>query len=156
MDGVAFGEHTMIGAVGVDSQGRKHVLGIREGATENATVVMDLREDIVTQGAQLCSHFSSNKFHGPRLCWIRRGGIARVQMRQNQATFCPHTTRTGDRQTLHIIDYKYFKWCREGGSNPHGHKGRQILSLLRLPVPPSRLGVGIRSQSIAQALPRAP
>ena len=30
-------------------------------------------------------------------------------------------------------------WCREGGSNPHDHKGRQILSLLRLPVPPSRL-----------------
>ena len=29
-------------------------------------------------------------------------------------------------------------WCREGGSNPHGRKGRRILSPLRLPVPPSR------------------
>src|ERR1039458_4166241 len=34
-------------------------------------------------------------------------------------------------------------WCREGGSNPHDHKGRQILSLLRLPIPPSRPRVGL-------------
>ncbi len=50
MDGVVFGEHTMIGAVGVDAEGRKHVLGIREGATENATVVMELLQDIVARG----------------------------------------------------------------------------------------------------------
>jgi transposase-like protein len=50
MDGVVFGDHTMIGAVGVDAEGRKHVLGIREGATENATVVMELLEDIVARG----------------------------------------------------------------------------------------------------------
>jgi hypothetical protein len=35
-----------------------------------------------------------------------------------------------------------FCWCREGGSNPHDRKGRRILSPLRLPVPPSRPGVG--------------
>jgi transposase-like protein len=50
IDGVVFGEHTMIGAVGVDVEGRKHVLGIREGATENATVVMELLQDIVARG----------------------------------------------------------------------------------------------------------
>jgi transposase-like protein len=50
MDGVVFGEHTMIGAVGVDAEGRKHVLGIREGATENSTVVMELLQDIVARG----------------------------------------------------------------------------------------------------------
>jgi transposase-like protein len=50
IDGIVFGEHTMIGAVGVDAEGRKHVLGIREGATENATVVMELFEDIVARG----------------------------------------------------------------------------------------------------------
>jgi transposase-like protein len=50
IDGLIFGDYTMIGAVGVDSEGRKHVLGIREGATENSTVVKELLEDIVSRG----------------------------------------------------------------------------------------------------------
>ena len=50
IDGVIFGEHTMIGAVGVDTEGRKYVLGIREGATENSTAVTELLQDIVARG----------------------------------------------------------------------------------------------------------
>jgi len=50
VDGLIFGKYTMIGAVGVDAEGRKHVLGIREGATENAVVVTALLEDIVARG----------------------------------------------------------------------------------------------------------
>jgi len=50
IDGLNFGDYTMIGAVGVDMDGHKHVLGIREGATENATVVTELLEDIVARG----------------------------------------------------------------------------------------------------------
>ena len=50
IDGLIFGDYTMIGAVGVDSEGHKHVLGIREGATENSTVVTELLENIVSRG----------------------------------------------------------------------------------------------------------
>ena len=50
IDGLLFGDYTMIGAVGVDSEGNKHVLGIREGATENSTVITELLEDIVSRG----------------------------------------------------------------------------------------------------------
>jgi transposase-like protein len=50
IDGLIFGDYTMIGAVGVDVEGNKHVLGIREGATENATVVTELLEDMVARG----------------------------------------------------------------------------------------------------------
>ena len=50
IDGLIFGDYTMIGAVSVDSEGNKHVLGIREGATENSTVVTELLEDIVARG----------------------------------------------------------------------------------------------------------
>jgi putative transposase len=50
IDGLLFGDYTMIGAVGVDVEGNKHVLGIREGATENATVAIGLLEDIVARG----------------------------------------------------------------------------------------------------------
>ncbi len=50
IDGLVFGDYTMIGVVGVDAEGHKHVLGIREGATENSTVIIELLEDIVSRG----------------------------------------------------------------------------------------------------------
>ncbi|MGC9200183.1 MAG: IS256 family transposase, partial [Acidobacteriaceae bacterium] len=50
IDGRVFGDYTMIGAMGVDSEGNKHVLGIREGTTENSTVITELLEDIVSRG----------------------------------------------------------------------------------------------------------
>lgn len=42
IDGQQHGEHHVISAVGVDSGGKKHVLGIQEGATENATAAKAL------------------------------------------------------------------------------------------------------------------
>ncbi|MGQ9732310.1 MAG: IS256 family transposase, partial [Candidatus Zipacnadales bacterium] len=50
LDGVRFGEHHVIVAVGVDSGGHKHVLGLAEGATENAPVVTRLLEELVERG----------------------------------------------------------------------------------------------------------
>ena len=52
VDGMEFGDHVMIGAVGVDAEGHKHVLAIREGATENATVAKELLEDLVSRGVK--------------------------------------------------------------------------------------------------------
>jgi transposase-like protein len=42
IDGQQHGEHHVISAVGVDSSGEKHVLGIQEGATENAAAAKAL------------------------------------------------------------------------------------------------------------------
>jgi transposase-like protein len=50
IDGIQFGQVHVIAALGVDSQGYKHVLGLREGASENATVVKDLLADLVDRG----------------------------------------------------------------------------------------------------------
>ena len=50
LDGIRFGDIHVIVALGVDTEGRKHVLGLREGSSENATVVTDLLTDIVTRG----------------------------------------------------------------------------------------------------------
>jgi transposase-like protein len=50
LDGMVFGDHHVIGAIGVDVEGRKHLLGIQEGATENAAAVKDLLERLVEQG----------------------------------------------------------------------------------------------------------
>ena len=50
LDGKRFGGHQVICAVGVDSEGSKHVLGLTEGATENAVVVKGLLEELVERG----------------------------------------------------------------------------------------------------------
>ena len=50
LDGKDFGGHQVICAVGVDLQGKKHILGLTEGATENAVVVKDLLEELVARG----------------------------------------------------------------------------------------------------------
>jgi len=50
IDGMVFGKHHLIAAIGVDKAGHKHVLGITEGATENATVVKGLLSDIQARG----------------------------------------------------------------------------------------------------------
>ena len=44
------GSHHVLAAVGVDSDGKKHVLGVREGASENAEVTSALLEDLVERG----------------------------------------------------------------------------------------------------------
>jgi len=50
IDGIQYGQVHVIAALGVDTQGYKHVLGLREGASENAEVVKDLLADLVDRG----------------------------------------------------------------------------------------------------------
>ena len=50
IDGKVFTEHCIVIALGIDTQGRKHVLGLREGATETAAVSTALLNDLVTRG----------------------------------------------------------------------------------------------------------
>ena len=50
IDGKVFRDHCMVIALGIDAEGRKHVLGLREGATETAAVAGSLLSDLVTTG----------------------------------------------------------------------------------------------------------
>ena len=50
IDGIQFGDYHVIGAVGVDTEGHKHVLALHEGATENAVVVKALLDELVARG----------------------------------------------------------------------------------------------------------
>ncbi len=52
LDGMVFGDHHIISAVGVDPQGHKHVLGLQPGATENAAAVEDLLQQLIARGVQ--------------------------------------------------------------------------------------------------------
>jgi transposase-like protein len=52
IDSKFFGGDCLVAAIGIDLQGKKHVLGLWHGATENATVVKGLLEDLVARGLE--------------------------------------------------------------------------------------------------------
>jgi len=66
IDATPFQGQQMVAALGIDEYGRKTILGIRQGATENATVVGELLADLVERGLD---------FTEPRL-YILDGGKA--------------------------------------------------------------------------------
>ena len=52
IDSKFFSGDCVVTAIGLDSEGRKHVLGLWHGATENSTVVKGLLEDLVSRGLE--------------------------------------------------------------------------------------------------------
>ena len=50
IDGIHFRDRVVLVALGFDSQGKKHVLGIREGSTEKTQVVRALLSDLIDRG----------------------------------------------------------------------------------------------------------
>jgi transposase-like protein len=50
IDGIGFADETIVVALGIDASGRKHVLGLMGGSTENATLVTALLGDLVARG----------------------------------------------------------------------------------------------------------
>ena len=66
IDGTPFGDQQLITALGVTVHGQKLVLGLRQGATENATVVKQLLADLQERGVD---------FEVPRL-YVLDGGKA--------------------------------------------------------------------------------
>ena len=53
IDGIAFKGHLIVVALGLDKGGAKHVLGLWQGATENATVCTSLLENIARRGLNI-------------------------------------------------------------------------------------------------------
>jgi len=53
LDGKEFSDFTLITALGVDTEGRKHVLGLWPGATENAEVCGRLLDDLIERGLRI-------------------------------------------------------------------------------------------------------
>ena len=50
IDGIHLGDPVVLIALGIDLEGKKQVLGLREGNTENGQVVRSLLRDLVTRG----------------------------------------------------------------------------------------------------------
>ncbi len=80
IDGTPFRDRQMIVALGINIDGRKTVLGLREGATENAAVVSELLSDLAARGLD---------FSVPRL-YVLDGGkalAAAVRRHAGEAAF---------------------------------------------------------------------
>ncbi|MFQ5974630.1 MAG: IS256 family transposase [Alphaproteobacteria bacterium] len=50
IDGKAFRDHCLLIALGIAADGEKHIVGLREGGTENSRVVRALLQDLVGRG----------------------------------------------------------------------------------------------------------
>ena len=50
IDGIILGDHTVLIALGIDTEGKKQVLGLREGNTENSRVAKALLRDLIDRG----------------------------------------------------------------------------------------------------------
>ena len=50
IDGIHFSDRVILVALGIDAQGNKHVLGLREGSTESTRVVRSLLSDLIERG----------------------------------------------------------------------------------------------------------
>lgn len=50
LDGIIVDQHHILAAVGVDSAGKKHLLGLASGASENSQVAKDLLNDLLQRG----------------------------------------------------------------------------------------------------------
>jgi len=66
LDGIRMGPHMILGAVGIDSSGKKQVLGLSDGTTENARVVSDLLLSLKERGLDT----------GPKILFVVDGSKA--------------------------------------------------------------------------------
>jgi len=92
IDGLHFREHVILLALGVDSQGQKHVLALHEGTTENATVCRALLTDLRARGLDL---------DRPMLVVIDGGGGLRKALRETcGATAVVHRCQVHKRRNV--------------------------------------------------------
>lgn len=90
LDGISFGETTVVAALGVSLEGRKVLLGLAEGYTENATVVSQLLDNLVDRGLALSERFLAVVDGGKALKaalvqrWGKRVVLARCQLHKKR------------------------------------------------------------------------
>ena len=57
IDGIEFKGHLLVVALGLDRDGRKHIMGFCEGATENREVCMGLLDDMERRGLSMSGNY---------------------------------------------------------------------------------------------------
>ena len=95
IDATPFEGQQMVAALGIGQDGRKTILGIRQGATENATVVGELLGDLVSRGLD---------FSEPRL-YVLDGGKALTAAVKKYAGESPAIQRCQVHKRRNVLDH---------------------------------------------------
>lgn len=108
IDGVHVDEHVLLVALGIDVDGNKHVLGLREGATENSVACTELLADLVDRN--LRTHYtilavldgSKALAKAVRTVWGKRVLIQRCQVHKlrNITEQLPESMRASVKRTM--------------------------------------------------------
>jgi transposase-like protein len=108
IDGVHVDEHVLLVALGIDVDGNKHVLGVREGATENSTACTERLADLVERN--LRTHYTilavldgaKALAKAVRTVWGKRVLIQRCQMHElrNVADQLPESMRPSVKKAM--------------------------------------------------------
>ena len=135
IDGIHMDEDMLlVAAIGVDANGDKHPLGLVEGATENATTVQALIDNLIERGLDptvrrlfiIEAQRRCPRRSAAPLDAMRRSSVARFTRRATFWSGCPNrcTLRCG------ASCGKPGKWTTPKGRNPHSQSR-----------PPSRTGL---------------
>ena len=95
LDGTPFKNHQMIVALGIGCDGEKMVLGLREGGTENGTVVGALLSDLLERGLD---------FSAPWL-YVLDGGKALHTAVRRHAGECAFIRRCQVHKKRNVLDH---------------------------------------------------
>lgn len=95
IDGTPFGDQDVVVAIGLTLQGQKKVLGLHQGATENATVVKHLLDDLEQRGVE---------FDVPRL-YVVDGGKALHSAIRKKAGRCAVIQRCQVHKIRNVTDH---------------------------------------------------
>jgi len=127
IDGIHFADHCVLIALGVTAQGKKTILGLHEGGTENATVARTLLTNLVERGldptrAQLFGIDGSKALRKAiREVWGSAGVVQRCQVHKtrNVLDHLPDTARPRVRSQM-----------RQAYDEPNYPKAKAILERL--------------------------
>jgi len=95
IDGTCFEDQQVVVAIGLSLQGHKVILGLHQGATENATVVKHLLADLASRGVD---------FEVPRLYVLDRGKALHAAVRKT-AGKCAVVQRCQVHKIRNVVDH---------------------------------------------------
>lgn len=136
VDGVHFRqEHVVVAAVGVDATGRKHVLGLWEGATEKAATSTALLENLTERGLHTDRSLlvvldgSKALVKAVRAVFGKRAVIQRCQVhkkrnvldalpeRKRASVKRAHSARRSQRRITRVLSACWRTWCARWSAN---------------------------------------